>query len=131
LAELTITFGAENKQVGSVVLGRLSRRLEDNLHDGLMAAALLLEGEMASRQGRRPYPMIRSHTFMNSITHNFPDKLTVLVGPGGLAKDYAMALEYGHPKWPRGVKYPTVKPTWKDKGDDAIDKVQAKIMKGV
>jgi hypothetical protein len=128
MVELNVNMGKAGK-TGSRKIRLFVDTLPQNIRKGLgQAGAVVAREAKLVHQAGRPAPQIRTGTLLRSINFQLQDNgQTVVIGPGGLAAAYAAALEFGHPRWPSGTKYPFMGPAWERSGDKAIDKFQDTI----
>jgi hypothetical protein len=132
---ITVTM----KPKKSKVIGRLTQKMVPNLKRGLLAAGIMIETKVVKLLSgpshvrnpgvSNPYPGVLTNRLRASVNVQKMDGgMTVVIGPNTV---YARALEYGHPNWPAGVKYPYMAPAWEQEGKKAIDRLQRELMRGI
>lgn len=94
-------------------------KFEEAVQYALTLTALAVERQAKINASGRPGPNVRTGNLRRSITTRNPQK-----GFGGLyslevaaTMVYARALEFGHPRWKPGVKYPYLGPAAKKLSD--------------
>jgi len=96
-------------------LDTYGNKADEAIKGAIYEAALALEAESQKNASGRPGPNVRTGNLRRSIKAEQPTK-----GFGGLytaevraTMVYARAVEFGHPRWKAGVKYPYIGPAAK------------------
>jgi hypothetical protein len=133
LAELHMKMSKKAERVA-----KFGNNMRPNLRRGIQRAATMLQGhikQLLSGQSHtrvpgnpNPYPGVLSNRLRSSVTVDMGrDGRSAKVGPNMV---YGPALEFGHPRWKSGVRYPFMGPAQKQKGGDVIKIIDDELLKG-
>jgi len=120
---------------------RAGERMRPNLRRGITRACVMLQGHIKTLLSGtshtrvpgnpNPYPGVLTNTLRNSVTYEIErDGMAGKVGPGGNAKRYAPALEFGHPRWKRGVRYPFMQPAHQQRSKHVVKIIDDELLRG-
>lgn len=107
---MAVTFSGLDGAVSA--LTEMARRADRAAERAVAESAAVVERQAKINASGRPGPEVRTGAHRRSFvtvgpTSIGPGRYQCLVGPTMV---YSRALELGHPRWPAGVKYPSLGP---------------------
>lgn len=92
-------------------MDKVEDKVEQAVQYAVTVTALSIEGQARKNASGRPGPNVRTGNLRRSITtHPMPKGFGTYTAEVRATMVYARAVEFGHPRWKPGVKYPYLGP---------------------